>query len=116
MLGDDSDADSGPAHGMLTLNRDGSFSYTSAANYSGADSFTYTASDGTATVSLSVRSALDQIDELIAQVLALVESGSLNGGQGNALITKLEHCPGRRDRRTNRPSDRQDAHLRESGE
>src|SRR5262249_26163352 len=39
----------GPAHGSLSLNADGSFTYTPAANYNGSDSFTYTASDGIAT-------------------------------------------------------------------
>ena len=51
-------------HGALTLNADGSFLYTPAANYNGPDSFTYTASDGTttsnvATVSLTVNSVND---------------------------------------------------------
>jgi VCBS repeat-containing protein len=40
--------DTGPAHGTLTLNTDGSFSYTPNANYNGADNFTYYANDGTA--------------------------------------------------------------------
>ena len=49
----------GPAHGDLTLNPDGSFTYTPDANYNGADSFTYKANDGTldsdpVTVSLTV--------------------------------------------------------------
>ena len=39
---------SGPAHGSLTLNADGSFTYTPAANYNGPDSFTYKANDGQA--------------------------------------------------------------------
>ncbi len=38
--------DNGPAHGVLTLNPDGSFVYTPALNYYGTDSFTYHASDG----------------------------------------------------------------------
>ena len=54
----------GPAHGTLTLNPDGSFSYTPSANYNGADSFTYRASDGTAqsdvtTVALTVSAVND---------------------------------------------------------
>src|SRR5262249_30660286 len=49
----------GPVHGSLTLNADGSFSYTPNANYNGSDSFTYKASDGAldsnvATVGISV--------------------------------------------------------------
>ncbi|MBK9121838.1 MAG: tandem-95 repeat protein [Chloroflexi bacterium] len=39
---------SGPAHGSLTLNPDGSFTYTPSANYNGSDSFTYRANDGAA--------------------------------------------------------------------
>jgi len=50
---------SGPAHGTLVLNANGSFTYTPAAGYTGADSFTYKANDGqldsnVATVSLTV--------------------------------------------------------------
>jgi VCBS repeat-containing protein len=55
---------SGPAHGVLTLNNDGSFTYTPDANYDGPDSFTYQARDGAAdsnvaTVSLTVTAAPD---------------------------------------------------------
>lgn len=55
VLANDSDADrdpisallvSGPEHGALTLYPDGSFTYTPAANFFGADSFTYRLSDG----------------------------------------------------------------------
>jgi VCBS repeat-containing protein len=54
-----------PAHGSLTLNvATGAYSYTPDANYNGADSFTFKASDGTAdstiaTVSLSVAAVND---------------------------------------------------------
>jgi len=69
VLANDSDADShplaaslvaGPAHGSLTLNAGGGFTYTSATGFFGTDSFTYRANDGTAdsnsaTVTLTVR-------------------------------------------------------------
>jgi VCBS repeat-containing protein len=73
VLGNDSDPDhnplsavlvSGPSHGTLTLNPDGSFTYTPASNHTGSDSFTYQASDGTltselATVTLTVTAIND---------------------------------------------------------
>ncbi len=48
-----------PAHGDLTVEQDGSYSYTPTAGYSGPDSFTYTAKDGdgatiTGTVTITV--------------------------------------------------------------
>jgi VCBS repeat-containing protein len=55
VLANDSDADgnaltatlsSGPSHGAVTLNSDGSFSYSPAIGFVGADSFAYQASDG----------------------------------------------------------------------
>src|SRR5262249_11467863 len=58
VLANDTDADGDPltaqlvasvSHGTLTLNADGSFTYTPAANFNGTDSFTYKASDGQAT-------------------------------------------------------------------
>ena len=55
---------SDPSHGSLTLNADGSFTYTPTANYNGPDSFTYKANDGladsnTATVSITVNPVND---------------------------------------------------------
>jgi VCBS repeat-containing protein len=71
VLNDDTDADgdplaavlaTGPAHGSLTLNADGTFTYTPASGFSGSDSFSYRASDGTAssnaaTVTITVNAA-----------------------------------------------------------
>jgi hypothetical protein len=50
---------SGPSHGALTLNSNGSFTYTPTGLYNGRDSFTYKANDGTndsntATASITV--------------------------------------------------------------
>jgi VCBS repeat-containing protein len=73
VLGNDSDPDgnqlravlgSGPSHGTLTLNANGSFTYTPAANFHGSDSFTYRASDGTlassqATVTITITATND---------------------------------------------------------
>lgn len=71
VLGNDTDPDgnlpltavlvSGPANGTLTLNSNGSFTYTPTAGFSGADSFTYRAQDSlgalsalAATVSITI--------------------------------------------------------------
>ena len=48
-----------PSHGSVSVNSDGSFTYTPAVNYLGSDAFTYEASDGTsnsnpATVTITV--------------------------------------------------------------
>ncbi|HKY52887.1 MAG TPA: ExeM/NucH family extracellular endonuclease, partial [Anaerolineales bacterium] len=55
---------SGPSNGSLTLNADGSFSYTPAADFNGTDSFTYKANDGVAdsnvaTVTITVNAVND---------------------------------------------------------
>ena len=69
VLTNDTDADSDPltavkvgdpVHGTVTVNVNGTFTYTPTTGYSGADSFTYTANDGaansnTATVSVTVQ-------------------------------------------------------------
>jgi CSLREA domain-containing protein len=54
----------GPPHGSLTMNSDGSFSYTPNANFNGTDSFTYKANDGSldsnvATVTITVNAVND---------------------------------------------------------
>ena len=73
VLANDSDPDndpltvvlvSGPANGTVTLNADGSFSYTPDADFNGTDSFTYQANDGSydsnvATVTITVNEQND---------------------------------------------------------
>ena len=90
VLGNDTDVDAGttltaalvasPAHGTLTLTADGSFTYTPAANFNGTDSFTYTASDGTAvsnvaTVTITVTAVNDA-------PVAVNDSGDDDGRDG----------------------------------
>ncbi|MGK7912707.1 MAG: DUF4347 domain-containing protein [Synechococcus sp.] len=57
-----------PANGSLTIQKDGSFTYTPNANFSGKDTFTYTISDGnggvdTATVTLTVNDTKSDLVE-----------------------------------------------------
>ena len=95
VLGNDSDPDSarlsavlvsGPAHASsFTLNADGTFTYTPVANYSGPDTFTYHANDGSlnsadVTVSITVNPVNDAPADLYA-VPGLPES-SLTGVYG----------------------------------
>jgi VCBS repeat-containing protein len=94
VLGNDTDLDSGtltaavvtgPAHGTLTLNADGSFAYTPDANFTGSDSFTYRASDGTldsdpATVTITVTAVND------APTVAVATGGSCGGNDRSGTI------------------------------
>ena len=80
VLGNNTDADGNPltavlnanvTHGSLTLNADGSFSYTPNATYLGSDSFTYHANDGAAnsnivTVSLTVAPDTYYVDNTVS--------------------------------------------------
>src|SRR5260221_224261 len=73
----------GPAHGSVTINSDGSYSYTPAADYNGPDSFTYQVSDGhggtaTAAVSMTVNPVNDA--PMVANVsFTLAEDASFTG-------------------------------------
>src|SRR5207245_4561965 len=76
----------GPAHGVLTLNANGSFTYTPASNYNGPDSFTYRASDGSlssalATVTLTVNAVNDApvVDAGVDQTVNLPAAATLVG-------------------------------------
>ena len=71
LTGSDADGDTlsfakatDPAHGTLTVNTNGAFTYTPAANYFGSDSFTFSVNDGhggsdTGTVNITVNSVND---------------------------------------------------------
>jgi VCBS repeat-containing protein len=70
---------SGPAHGILTLNPNGSYRYEPAANYKGPDSFKYKANDGSLnsaakTIDLTVKSVNDK--PTVADSSRTLEAGS----------------------------------------
>ncbi|MHB0875229.1 MAG: Ig-like domain-containing protein [Anaerolineae bacterium] len=89
LLANDNDVDSAslaaskvsdPAHGSVTVNADGSFTYTPAADWNGSDSFTYKANDGSAdssvaTVSITVNSVNDA-PVATARILTMNEDGA----------------------------------------
>src|SRR4030095_7108168 len=80
VLANDTDADgdalsaklvSGPTHGSLTFNADGSFNYNPADDYAGADTCIYRVTDGaghvtSATVNLAVVAVADAPDLKVA--------------------------------------------------
>jgi VCBS repeat-containing protein len=63
----------GPAHGVLTLNADGSFIYTPDLNYAGADSFTYRANDGLLN-SANIATVSITIDNLLTTYLPVINN------------------------------------------
>src|SRR5205823_3392047 len=73
VVGNDTDIDSavltaslvtGPANGTLTLNANGSFTYTPALNFNGSDSFTYKANGGRADSNVApVTIAITAVDD-----------------------------------------------------
>ena len=103
VLGNDTDIEStaltavlvgGPAHGLLTLNANGSFAYTPATNFNGTDSFTYRASDGeldsnVATVTITVAAVNDAPVNTVPGLQTAVEDGLLTFSAlgGNAIST-----------------------------
>ena len=94
VLANDTDPDSstltaavvtGPGHGTLTLNANGAFTYTPAANYNGPDTFTYRASDGSltsdpATVTITVTPVND------APTLAVAPGGTCGSNDRSGTI------------------------------
>ena len=94
-----------PAHGTLALNSDGSFSYRPAVAFSGADTFTYTATTGilaaTATVTVTVANLApvaraDAYAVLEGQTLAVPAPGVLANDSdpgGDVLSSSLKDPP-----------------------
>jgi VCBS repeat-containing protein len=75
---------SGPAHGTLNLNPNGSFTYTPTSAYSGSDTFTYRASDGTTTGNIATVTITDTIAPTATDVQ------TTNGGGTNGLLQQSD--------------------------
>ncbi len=101
VLGNDSDPDfdnmtaslvSGPAHGTLTFQTDGTFSYQPVVGYTGADSFTYRAADPAGaqspatTVTLSVVNAGNQPPAAATDSYTLNEDTTLNRNAAQGVL------------------------------
>ena len=79
-----------PSHGTLTFNADGSFTYTPNDDFSGVDSFTYTATDGTltgntATVTINV-TAVNDPPTGVADAYATNEDTPLTVNAANGVL------------------------------
>lgn len=100
VLANDFDADgdqlvvsleSDAAHGQLTLESNGLFTYRPDSQFSGADSFTYTATDGThvvgpATVTIEVTAVESHTPEAVEDSYSLSEDTSLTISRSDGLL------------------------------
>ena len=83
--------DTPPVNGAVTMNSNGSYTYTPSANFNGSDSFTFTANDGTvnsapATVTITV-TPVNDAPVASAGSLTVAEDSAANAGSVNAADT-----------------------------
>ena len=83
-----------PANGTLTLNADGSFTYTPDLNFTGADTFSYKANDGlldsnTATVTITVTPVNDG-PQAVDDYYSVQENGTLEVTAPGVLVNDIE--------------------------
>ena len=84
-----------PAHGSLSINANGSFTYTPAANFNGTDSFTYRATDGSAdstpaTVTFTVNPVPDAPTDLALSPASVPENQVVGTTVGTFTTTDVD--------------------------
>jgi VCBS repeat-containing protein len=79
-----------PQHGQLTLNADGTFQYIPDPHFTGADRFTYRASDGSTTSAVAATVLLDvrgvDVPTAVNDSYSLAEDGQLSVDAANGLL------------------------------
>ena len=77
---------SGPTHGGIVFNADGTFTYTPSANYNGADSFSYSLTDANGDVSSAVVTigvaSVNDVPTAVADTIAATEDTPFVGSVG----------------------------------
>ncbi len=89
----------GPQHGALTLNTDGSYSYTPFANYNGTDSFSFAANDGglnsnVAVVALTITPVNDAPTAIALASRSIAENSSNGRVVGTLATTDIDNSSG----------------------
>src|SRR5262249_13892218 len=94
---------SGPAHGALTLNANGAFTYTPSTGFSGSDSFSYYATNGTAsssqtsvtldvgTLPVAHADSYNVVHDRTTALAVLANDTSPQGDYPTAYVTSLPH-------------------------
>ncbi len=79
------------AYGTLTLNRDGSFTYTPDVSFFGSDGFTYNASDGTTNTQADVSITVSQVGPTAPSVRAVIPPNPIHIGDAINVDVVLEN-------------------------
>src|SRR5438876_7413111 len=95
VLANDSDADgdslsatvvSGPSHGTVSLDSNGSFTYVPDSGYEGDDSFVYAASDGSLSSNATVTIAVGHIPVAVDDSYAVAVNGTLTKSASQGVL------------------------------
>ncbi len=71
--------DTAPTNGLVTVNPDGTFTYTPNADFNGTDSFTYKVTNNGAIETATVSVTVSAVADVVADTLAVIEDTPQNG-------------------------------------